>query len=92
MDWLKSVDNENDAIKLLLFHCTGNRDASTLLSIIMAKGYPFNKAIFCPTKLMHYLDLENDNTNLTKSIDEQWEKCIKSKSIWNSLTENVFDF
>jgi hypothetical protein len=95
MDWLnfviKKESHPKGTLNVLLFHCTADRDPQTLLSII-AKEYQFEKAIFCPTKLLPSLDLQNDSTNLNQSVDEQWQKCLKSKSIWNSLCQNVIRF
>jgi hypothetical protein len=91
MDWFEFVlpKDSTNAINILIFHCTADRDPATLLSII-AKKQEFQMALFCPTKLLASLDLRNDNTNLNQSSDEQWQKCLKSQSIWNSFNHTVF--
>jgi hypothetical protein len=90
MDWFNLVlggDSEN-AVNILLFHCTADRDPSTLLSIIAHK-HSFQSAIFCPTMLFSSVDLRSDNANLNQSTSEQWQKCLKSQSVWNALSHEV---
>lgn len=90
MDWFNLVlkDDSENAVNVLIFHCTADRDPATLLSVI-ANKHSFQSAIFCPTKLLPSVDLRNDNTNLNQSNSEQWQKCLKSQSVWNALNHEV---
>lgn len=94
MNWFNSVINEKDpenAVTVLLFHCTADRDPQTLLPII-AERHTFQIAIFCPPKLLPSLDLRDDNANLNQLDSEQCQKCLKSRSVWKSLNQEVSSF
>jgi 23S rRNA pseudoU1915 N3-methylase RlmH len=73
-------------LRVLLFHCTADRDPAVLLPFLKACG--FHLAVFCPTRLHKQLDLSNDNTNLNQSDVEQMKKCEKNKEIWTELTSD----
>jgi folylpolyglutamate synthase len=90
MKWFKRALEKNamkeKAINVLLFHCTADRDPATLLTLIVNECQ-FETAIFCPTKLLPSLDVQNDSTNLNQSDIQQWQKCLKTGEIWNSLVK-----
>ncbi|KAI6244017.1 Folylpolyglutamate synthase [Aphelenchoides fujianensis] len=73
-------------LRLLIFHCTADRDPMSLLPLLLDRVH-FDRALFCPTRLLPVLDPRDDNTNLNQSQDEQWQKCLRTKAAWTSLTE-----
>ncbi|KAI6205449.1 Folylpolyglutamate synthase [Aphelenchoides besseyi] len=88
-DWFsyaleKRVDSFT-GLRILIFHCTADRDPMTLLPILTSR-IRFDLALFCPTRLVPVLDPRNDNTNLNQSEDEQWKKCLRARDTWKTLT------
>ncbi|KAH7727916.1 FolC protein [Aphelenchoides avenae] len=86
-DEAKQRDDGTGIIKVLLFHCTADRDPEVLLPYIKDCG--FSVALFCPTRLHTTLDKSNDNTNLNQSDAEQITKCRRNKEIWERITGNT---
>ncbi|KAI6209537.1 Cyclic nucleotide-binding domain-containing protein [Aphelenchoides besseyi] len=88
-DWfsygLKKRADSSTGLRILIFHCTADRDPMTLLPILTNR-IRFDLALFCPTRLVPVLDPRNDNTNLNQSEDEQWKKCLRARDTWKTLT------
>ncbi|KAI6173411.1 Cyclic nucleotide-binding domain-containing protein [Aphelenchoides besseyi] len=85
--WLKTRKHcdSSTGLRILIFHCTADRDPMTLLPILTNR-IRFDLALFCPTRLVPVLDPRNDNTNLNQSEDEQWKKCLRARDTWKTLT------
>ncbi|CAD5234356.1 unnamed protein product [Bursaphelenchus xylophilus] len=83
----KLLENGHPSLRILLFQCTGDREPTSLLSILL-KENEFNYAIFTSTRLYQVVDNLNDNTNLNTSDQAQKQKCEQSKEAWKEIMGN----
>lgn len=69
--------------RLLLFHCTADRDAATLLPPLAA--LEFETGVFSPPCLQARLDPTSSHANFMFSRHSQTERCEKNAEAWAAL-------
>uniref|UniRef100_A0A915DFB5 Folylpolyglutamate synthase n=1 Tax=Ditylenchus dipsaci TaxID=166011 RepID=A0A915DFB5_9BILA len=83
-EWFKETStNENEPLRVLVFHCTGDRSSSTLLPALQECN--FDSALFCPVRLKPVVDKHNDNTNINQSDEAEFKKSSVDADTWNQL-------
>lgn len=72
--WFDQCHQQNSSrFKVLIFHCTGYRNAEVLLSCLST--IKFDVAIFTPTFTYLQPELSSDNANMTLDREKELEKC-----------------
>ncbi|XP_003737634.2 folylpolyglutamate synthase, mitochondrial-like [Galendromus occidentalis] len=69
--------------KILVFHCTGDRNNQTLLSHL--GGSEFDCAIFTPTRTHIESSISSDNSNFTVNIEKERMKCLDDEQVFLKL-------
>lgn len=72
-------------LRVLLFHCTGDRNTEVLLACL--KSLAFDAAIFTPTCTYLQPALSGDNSNMTLDRDRELEKCSIDEATFLRLCE-----
>ncbi|KAK6730758.1 hypothetical protein RB195_007308 [Necator americanus] len=92
-NWFGQAAVKNSRKKrVLVFHCTGDRNPSTLLPVLSKHGFDF--ALFCPTALTVFPDIKSDLTNFNQSAVDQRKRSQQCASIWKDIATGevlVFD-
>ena len=79
-----SSDRQQSLVRrVLLFNCTGNRDAEKLL--IPFLDVPFDVVTFSTNKLRLNKSKDSDNSNFTIDEEEEIEKVLGLRQLWERL-------
>ncbi|KAI1724250.1 putative folylpolyglutamate synthase [Ditylenchus destructor] len=73
-------------LKVLIFHCSGDRDSATLLPFLKDCG--IDVALFTPSILKAVSDKHMDNTNFNQSENAEMKKCSVDIEKWNDIVPN----
>ncbi|KAI1716512.1 putative folylpolyglutamate synthase [Ditylenchus destructor] len=73
-------------LKVLIFHCSGDRDSATLLPFLKDCG--IDVALFTPSRLKAVSDKHMDNTNFNQSENAEMKKCLVDVEKWNDIAPN----
>lgn len=68
---------------MLIFHCTADRDPSTLLPYLTK--HQFDYSLFCPTVLNTLPDMKSDVANLNCSAADQRTRCDQCAKTWKGI-------
>uniref|UniRef100_A0A914WLB9 Folylpolyglutamate synthase n=1 Tax=Plectus sambesii TaxID=2011161 RepID=A0A914WLB9_9BILA len=74
---------EEKPIKMLLFHCTADRSADSLLPYLQKCNFDY--ALFCPTQVHARVDRRSDQANLNQDEHAQLDKCEQNRKCWTQL-------
>ncbi|XP_023211658.1 folylpolyglutamate synthase, mitochondrial-like isoform X2 [Centruroides sculpturatus] len=85
----KIESNIGDTYKVLLFNCTGERKAETLLTPLI--DLPFDLVVFSPNKLDLTKDATSDQSNFTVDPDKELIQCERNMKVWNYLLSSVYE-
>ncbi|XP_067144458.1 folylpolyglutamate synthase, mitochondrial-like isoform X2 [Centruroides vittatus] len=85
----KIESNIGDIYKVLLFNCTGERKAETLLTPLI--DIPFDLVVFSPNKLDLTKDATSDQSNFTVDPDKELIQCERNMKVWNYLLSSVYE-
>lgn len=80
--------NQDNIFRVLIFHCTSDRDPAMLLPKL--KACCFDLSLFCPTRLdcsPPILTRENINLNMNSQLD--LERCERDRHVWDQLSSNM---
>lgn len=85
-----SKDNgTSKPLKVLVFHCMGDRNATALLSSLAEDN--FDIAIFTPNLIQTRAFLSSDNSNFTVDSGKERMKCEAHLDIWRNLNSSRED-
>ncbi|VDK47770.1 unnamed protein product [Anisakis simplex] len=72
-------------LRILLFHCTGDRKPESLLPHLVDCN--FDIALFCPTRLRSTLDISSDHSNFNQDQKEQYLRSEENMIMWKKLND-----
>lgn len=90
VDWFHTNQSKSasNATKVLLFNCTGPRDAATLLRPLVKEE--FDIAIFSPNKIQEKKRATSDLSNFSVDATKELELVDVLQTTWLNLSEEAF--
>ncbi|XP_022248044.1 folylpolyglutamate synthase, mitochondrial-like isoform X1 [Limulus polyphemus] len=73
--------------RVLLFNCTGERKAETLLAPLTNKC--FDLAVFCPNKVFITKDCASDQSNFTVDPQQEMHQCEVNMKVWCHMLSSI---
>lgn len=81
--------NKGNIYKILLFNCTGERKAETLLTPLI--NQQFDLVVFSPNKVDISKNAASDQSNFTMDPDKELKICEKNMKIWQFLLSSTYE-
>ncbi|XP_076343346.1 folylpolyglutamate synthase, mitochondrial-like isoform X2 [Tachypleus tridentatus] len=78
---------KGSVFRVLLFNCTGERKAETLLAPLTAKC--FDLAVFCPNKVFITKDCASDQSNFTVDPQKEMHQCEVNMKVWCHMLSSI---
>ncbi|GIY90036.1 folylpolyglutamate synthase, mitochondrial, partial [Caerostris darwini] len=81
--------NKQSILRVLLFNCTGERKAESLLDPLA--DIHFDLVMFCPNRINVMKDASSDLSNFMVDPEKEIQQCITNKEIWCHLMRSLYE-
>ncbi|XP_054710567.1 folylpolyglutamate synthase, mitochondrial-like [Uloborus diversus] len=81
--------NLRSSVKVLLFNCTGERKAESLLDPLA--DINFDAVVFTPNRISVTKDSTSDQSNFTVDPEKEIDQCVTNREIWCHLMRSLYE-